>query len=196
MRERIPSTPISQEQLPEYLEMLAAEIPKDEYPPAPEEAEKLQKWGITPPLNNRVAQEMIRYVESAMGMKGEHQGLDRKRIAGVIEMQDKWPRGVVIWAKPMMLKLFNHPEFGSVHKQARSDKFVPVKIVDVRAKPFEEKIRTRERMSKVGIQREKPLADYSLRVLVKAGKKKFEVHTLSFAYIKRPDSRENPEIQS
>ena len=97
-------------------------------------------------------------------------------------MQTKWPRGRVILAKPLVEELVRDPKLGNVYKKKRPSKFVPVKIIDVRVRSFKKKMDTRGKMLESGIARETPLADYTLRVLVKENGG-YKVQTLSFAYV-------------
>lgn len=171
------------EQSQAYQEMLVAQIPQDNYPPTAEQIEQLQKWGIAPPLNNFLAKDMITYVTKAMGMRGKYEGLHQRRINGIIDMQKKWPRDKVVWAKPLISRPISHHEHGVVHKKMRSVNYIPVKIVDIAVRTFEKKQKTRAKMDEMQIVREAPLADYTLRVLVKDGGQSI-VQNLSFAYIR------------
>ena len=178
-------TPQSIEEHPDYAGVLAQEIPEHQFIPSPEQSELLTQWGISIPLSRQVANNIIQYIRSAEGMRGEHAGLDERRKQKVIEMQTKFPRGKVILAKPLVWTRVDKPPHGLLDVKKRTSQFYPVKVVDVNPRPFGRKAKTRHKMIEHGIEKISPLEDFTLQVLVEAERGKFEVQDLSFIHLSK-----------
>ncbi len=148
-------TPQSIEEHPDYAGVLAQEIPGSQFITSPEQSELLTKWGINIPSSSQVANNIIQYIRSAEGMRGEHAGLDERRKQKVIEMQTKFPRGKVILAKPLVWTRVDKPPHGLLDVRKRTSQFYPVKVVDVNPRPFGRKAKTRHKMIEHGIKKNK-----------------------------------------